>query len=75
MSRANGSVSLPVKMFEHLKEHGNPETIVVFVIQTHLDAVKKSIRDDKEYHKHVIRSAIASLAISLFYLDGPVSLL
>jgi hypothetical protein len=75
MSRANGSVSLPVKMFEHVKEHGNPKTIVPFIIRTHLDAVEKSIRADREYHKHVIRSAIALLAISLFYLDGPVSLL
>ena len=55
-------VRLPSKMLEHVKEHGDPETIIPFVIRVHLDAVKKNVEEMHKRHPEMYVSTVSALS-------------
>lgn len=57
-------VSLPSKMLEHVRTHGDPETIIPFMIRVHLDSVKKSISEDScSFHR--VKSGVSKTVVVL----------
>lgn len=57
-------VNIPHRMLEHVREHGDPNKIIPFILRTHLDAVKKNIAEDHEYHTKI---ATTTALVLLFW--------
>jgi len=61
-------IRLPRKMLEDIRKHGDPETIIPFVIRVRLDALKRSIEEEKLDHmdKLVMIPAVSLLSLFIF---------
>jgi hypothetical protein len=55
-------VSLPSRMLDHVRKHGDPETIIPFMIRVHLDYVKKSI-DEDSCGFHQVKSGVSKTVV------------
>lgn len=62
-------VSLPQKMLEHVQEHGDPNTIIPFIIRTHLNAVKKNLAEDHCRYERMNHAVIFSALLVLFLVN------
>ena len=72
-------ISLPEKMLEHVRKHGDPETIIPFIVEVHLKEMKKIVNDGTcSNHMKKIEAVACSLVfifLGLFPSDGYALLL
>jgi hypothetical protein len=55
-------ISMPRKMLEHVKEHGDPETIIPHMVQVHLEAMKQYVKTEEKQTEKSLKNAILTIA-------------